>query len=237
MTDPVALTDVCVQRGGVPVVRTVSFTVPQADWFGIIGANGSGKTTLLRALTGRLPIASGQCQVEGVMVANDRSARARKIGFAPPIDRLPANLRVGQLLEFAGDGIDYQNRRCHGLWQALAIPELLDRTIGDCSSGMRQRVSIALAFATSASIVVLDEPFNWLDPVAAFDARTALAEMVGAGLTLVTALHDLTTLCGFCTGGIVMAEGRLSLALDRAALRAGQHDPRKFERDMIAALR
>jgi ABC-type multidrug transport system ATPase subunit len=237
MIDAVTLTDVCVQRGRVPVVRTVSFGVPQSGWFGIIGANGSGKTTLLRALAGRLPIASGRCEIAGRTLTSDRSARARQIGFAPPIDRLPDDLRVDQLLELAGESIDEQRRRCETLWLALSIHELLDRTIGECSSGMRQRVSIAIAFATPTVVVILDEPFNWLDPVAAFEARTALAEMVESGLTLITALHDLTTFCSFCTSGVVMAAGRLSLAMDCAALRAGRDSPRTFERDMIAALR
>jgi ABC-2 type transport system ATP-binding protein len=102
---------------------------------------------------------------------------------------------------------------------------------------MRQRAAIALAFATPCRIVILDEPFNWLDPVAAFDVRAVLARMVADGLALVTALHDLTTLCGFCDSGIVLAKGRVSLRLDTAMLRAGRHDAARFESDLVAALR
>ena len=96
---------------------------------------------------------------------------------------------------------------------------------------------MALAFAVPSHIVILDEPFNWLDPVAAFDVRAALAGMVKEGLTLITALHDLTTLCGFCDSGIVLAKGRVSLQLDKPRLLAGRNDAARFERELVAALR
>lgn len=102
---------------------------------------------------------------------------------------------------------------------------------------MRQRSAIALAFAKPVSLAILDEPFNWLDPVAAFDVRSALAGMVRDGLTLITALHDLATLCGSCHAGMMMAEGKPTLILSRTELEQGQGDARAFEERMIAALR
>ncbi len=237
MIAAVAITDLSVNRGGLPIVHDVSAAIMPASWFGVIGANGSGKTTLLRAIAGRLPIARGSCALFGEECAQDRAARAQAIGFAPPIEHFPASLRLRQLLELAGDPIGVQQERNRDLWNALGLEELLDIPAGECSSGMRQRAAIALAFATPCRIVILDEPFNWLDPVAAFDVRAALARLVTEGLALATALHDLTTLCGFCDSGIVLAKGRVSLALDSAMLRAGRHDAARFESDLVAALR
>ncbi|GAA3790964.1 hypothetical protein GCM10022600_09780 [Qipengyuania pelagi] len=102
---------------------------------------------------------------------------------------------------------------------------------------MRQRATLALAFAVPPRIVILDEPFNWLDPVATFDVRAALAQMVKGGLTLITALHDLSTQSGFRDGGIVLTKGRVSLQLNGARLRAGRNDAAGFERALVAALR
>jgi ABC-type multidrug transport system ATPase subunit len=237
MTDAIAITAIAVNRSGRPIVQDVSAAVAPASWFGVIGANGSGKTTLLRAIAGRLPIASGSCMIFGNEQTHDRSARARAIGFVPPIEHLPALLKVRELLNLAGDPVDVQQVRNAALWHALGIAELLDVPVGECSSGMRQRAALALAFAVPCRIVILDEPFNWLDPVAAFDVRAALAQMVNGGLTLITALHDLTTLCGFCDSGIVLTKGRLSLQLDEPRLRAGQDDAARFERELVAALR
>jgi ABC-type multidrug transport system ATPase subunit len=237
MTAAISITDLTVNRGGQPIVQDVSAAIMPASWFGVIGANGSGKTTLLRAIAGRLPIARGSCALFGEESAHDRGARAQAIGFAPPIEHFPASLRLRQLLELAGDPIDVQQERNRELWDALGLTDLLDIPAGECSSGMRQRAAIALAFATPCQIVILDEPFNWLDPVAAFDVRAVLARMVAEGLALVTALHDLTTLCGFCDSGVVLAKGRVSLMLDSAMLRAGRDDAARFESDLVTALR
>lgn len=237
MTPALALAGLHVHRAGRPVVADLDLSVPEGAWLGVIGANGSGKTTLLRAIAGRLPIAGGQCALFGGEAAHARGARATAIGFAPPIEALPGVLRVGQLLDIAGEPLATQRQRNGALWDALALDRLLDVPVGDCSSGMRQRAAIALAFARPTRIVLLDEPFNWLDPVAAFDVRAVLAALVRDGLTLVTALHDLTTLCGFCDAGIVLTKGRISLRLDRAALRAGSTDAALFEAALVAALR
>ena len=237
MTAAISITDLTVNRSGQPIVHDVSAAIMPASWFGVIGANGSGKTTLLRAIAGRLPIARGSCVIFDEECVQDRSARAQAIGFAPPIEHFPPSLRLRQLLELAGDPIGVQQERNRDLWDALGLQELLDIPAGECSSGMKQRAAIALAFATPCRIVILDEPFNWLDPVAAFDVRAVLARMVTDGLALVTALHDLTTLCGFCDSGIVLAKGRVSLTLDTAMLRAGRHDAARFESDLVAALR
>lgn len=237
MTPALTLTGLTAARGGQAIVHDINAAIAPASWFGVIGANGSGKTTLLRAVAGRLPIAGGSCAIFGEECAQDRNARAQAIGFAPPIERLPAVLKVRELLELAGDPLEVQQQRNSALWDALGIAELLDVPAGECSSGMRQRAALALAFALPSRIIILDEPFNWLDPVAAFDTRAVLARLVEGGLTLITALHDLTTLCGFCDGGIVMAKGRVSLHLDKATLRAGRNDAARFETELVAALR
>ena len=237
MTAALAITGMTVNRSGRPIVHDVSAAIAPASWFRVIGANGSGKTTLLRAIAGRLPIAGGSCKIFGEERAYDRSTRAQSIGFAPPIEHLPALLKVRELFDLAGEPFEAQRQRNAALWQALGIKELLNVPAGECSSGMRQRAALALAFAMPSRIVILDEPFNWLDPVAAFDTRAVLASLVEEGLTLVTALHDLTTLCGFCDCGVVMAKGRVSLHLDRARLRAGRNDAAQFESELVAALR
>lgn len=108
--------------------------------------------------------------------------------------------------------------------------------VGECSSGMRQRAALALAFAMPSRIVILDEPFNWLDPVAAFDVRAVLAGMVNEGLTLFTALHDVNTLCGFCDSGNVLSKGRVSLQLDEAKLCTGSNDATQVESEFIESL-
>ena len=83
----------------------------------------------------------------------------------------------------------------HPLRRALDFDPFLDRRIGALSAGMRQRLAIFAAFLGRPRAVILDEPFNWLDPICAFDTKEALkALVVGEQLTLVTALHETATL-------------------------------------------
>ncbi|WP_288484598.1 hypothetical protein [uncultured Novosphingobium sp.] len=115
-------------------------------------------------------------------------------------------------------------------------PLLLDRWIGDFSAGMRQRIAIAVAFAGSHFLVILDKPFNWLDPVAIFDLREVLRDRVDGGLTLITAHHDLGTLASICDAGLMLADDKVVLALDERMLRIAAQTPRAFERQTIDRL-
>jgi ABC-type multidrug transport system ATPase subunit len=237
VTMAIQLSGASVDRSGTRVVEKVDLIAPAGTWFGLIGANGSGKTSLLRALAGRLPFAAGTCVIGGTDVSENRMARAKCFGFAPPADRLPDALRIRDLFELVGGDIDAARERLGPVRAALGIDKLLNKWVGDCSAGMRQRAAIALAFAGGQSLVILDEPLNWLDPVAAFDLRQALRTLVDGGLTLLTALHDLGTLATACDEGMMLADGRVALAIDRAALAQAAQAPQEFERRTIDLLR
>lgn len=237
MTAAIQLAGGSVDRGGTRVVHDVDLSIGRGSWFGLIGANGSGKTSLLRALAGRLPFAAGSCIIDGRELADDRIGRAERFGFSPPADRLPDALRARELFAFAGGDLPAVWRRLGRLRPALGLERLIDRWIGDCSAGMRQRLAIAVACAAGHPLVILDEPFNWLDPVAAFDLRQALRAMVDDGLTLVTALHDLGTLATVCDEGVMLADGRVTLTIGHGMLAEASRDPRAFERRTIDLLR
>ena len=233
----IELVGISVERGGRRVIDAIDLRIPPARWFGVIGANGSGKTSLLRALGGRLAFAGGDCRIEGEACAHDRHARATRFGFAPPPERLPEAMRVRDILALVGGDVDGARERGGAIFAALGVEPLLDRWIGDCSAGMRQRVAIALAFAEGRRAVILDEPFNWLDPVAAYDLRMALRGAVAGGLTLITALHDLGTLASACDEGVMLADGRVAMRLDGAQMAEAARDPQGFERRTIDLLR
>jgi ABC-type multidrug transport system ATPase subunit len=237
MNPMIALETVSVDRGKTRAVDGVTLPIARGRWFGLIGANGSGKTSLLRAIAGRLAFAAGRCQIESKDLTADRAARAARTGFAPTIEALPDALRVREVMALVAGDLDQALANIGTLRAALGLDPLIDRWISDCSAGMRQRVAIAVAFACGQDIVILDEPFNWLDPVAAFDVREELQARVGRGLTLITALHELTTLTQSCDAGAVMTGGRFALALSGEDLREAAGDLPAFERLTIDALR
>lgn len=237
MSPVIRLDAASVERSGNLVVEKVDLAVGEGSWFGVIGANGSGKTSLLRALAGRLPFAGGRCLIGDKDMAGDRVARAERFGFSPPAETLPGDLRVREIFELVGGDIAQVWPRLGPVRRALALDGLVGRWTGDCSAGMRQRVAIGLAFAGGHQLVILDEPFNWLDPVAAYDLRQALRAMVDDGLTLMTALHDLGTLAISCDAGVMLADGRVAMTLDGDILKDAAQNPQAFERQTIDLLR
>ncbi|HSI16360.1 MAG TPA: ATP-binding cassette domain-containing protein, partial [Sphingomonas sp.] len=100
-------------------MEKVDLIAPAGTWFGLIGANGSGKTSLLRALAGRLPFAAGTCLIDGADVSENRMARAKCFGFAPPADRLPDALRIRDLFELVGGDMDAARERLGPVRAAL----------------------------------------------------------------------------------------------------------------------
>jgi ABC-type multidrug transport system ATPase subunit len=232
--------DLVVLRGAHRAVDGAGLVVESGSWLGLVGANGGGKTSLLRALAGRLDVAAGRILLDGEDRTADRAWRARAVGFAPEPSSLPETLSGRELFSIIAPdapGLDAGDplRRVRA---ALDFETFLDRRIGTLSAGMRQRLAIFCAFLTRPRAVILDEPFNWLDPICAFDTREALGALVaGEGLTLVTALHEMATLIGYCVCGLLLSEGRVGLALGPQDILNGARDYAAFEAGIIASLR
>jgi ABC-type multidrug transport system ATPase subunit len=228
-----------VERGGVPAVTGFSYANEGPAWIGLVGANGSGKTSLLRALAGRLPIRAGRIVLGGTDMSGDRAGRARAIGFATEAAMLPGDLTPRELFAIAAgkrDAVD--DPALKELRAALNLESFIDRPCGSLSAGMGQRVALLAAFLDLPKIVLLDEPFNWLDPLTAFDTKRALRQIVQrSGVTLITALHDVSTLTAYCDRGILLSAGRIALSLEAEALRGGLADPVAFEAGIVDRLR
>lgn len=236
----VEVQNLVVERGATRAVDHVGFAAESGRWIGVIGANGSGKTSLLRAVAGRLPSASGAIIVDDEDRTADRAWRAASFGFAPDPAALPATLAGGEFLAILGSEAAGRadSDPLAPLRRALDFDRFLDRRIGTLSAGMKQRLAIFSAFVGRPGLVILDEPFNWLDPVCAFDTKEALRALVtGKGLALVTALHEMATLVHCCDAGVLLAGGRVSRRLDSADMRAGAGNLAAFEAEMIRGLR
>jgi ABC-2 type transport system ATP-binding protein len=225
-----------VMRGPICAVEGVDLVLEPGRWTGLVGANGSGKTSLLRAAAGRLDPQGGRIIADGVDRAGDRGWRAAHIGFAPDIAALPPSLAGSELFSIVAP--DWGSAAgLSRLREALDFDRFVTHRIATLSAGMKQRLAIFLAFLNAPRAVILDEPFNWLDPVCAYDTKAALRDLAVEGLTLATALHETATLVGFCHSGLLLRDGRVGQRLDEAALEAGRRDYPAFEAEMIARLR
>jgi ABC-2 type transport system ATP-binding protein len=237
MSAALSLDDVQVRLGGALIVRGVSFQAVAGEWFGLLGANGSGKTTLLRALNGRLEIDGGHVRLDETEVTGDLAARARRIGFAPPPDSVPLELTGGELIDLLARARGAAMREPRAIYDALDVGWLEPVRLGEMSAGMRQRVCLFCAFIGDPRVVLLDEPFNWLDPVAGVDFKAALRAWTDAGGALVTALHDIAAFATRCDEGVLLHEGRIVKVFERAEIMAGRGDILAFEQVVYEAFK
>jgi len=186
--------------GGVRALRDVSLRLRRGEHVVILGPNGAGKSTLLRLLLGIARPTRGSVRWE----AGIRPA----IGFAPERPRLLPRTTVRDMLQLVANGTDAQNemRRC---LEALHLDTLLQRRTEGLSKGEAQRVSLAFAFLTSAPLVVLDEPFEGLDPLIRPVARGFILSSMSTGRTLITTTHRLEEVREPFLRALIINEGRV----------------------------
>jgi ABC-2 type transport system ATP-binding protein len=203
------------------VLDDISFTVGAGRLTGFVGSNGAGKTTTMRIVLGVLAADSGRVLWHGSPV--DRAAR-RRFGYMPEERGLYPKMRIKEQLVYFG--------RLYGLSQVTAArqaEDLLGRlNLGDrakdrldaLSLGNQQRVQVAAALIHSPKLLVLDEPFSGLDPVAVDAMTTLLRDRAAAGVPVLFSSHQLDLVERICDDLVIIAEGGVVAAGPVSRLRA-----------------
>jgi iron complex transport system ATP-binding protein len=213
------LRGVSVSLGGARVVDRVDASVAAGEWVALIGPNGAGKTTLLRAIARLVPY-SGSISLGGRSTSElGRAEISRLLAVVPQEPSTPPWMTVAEYVllgrtphlgAFARDG----TRDREVAARALARLDLLPfggRRLGTLSGGERQRVVVARALAQEARIVLLDEPTASLDIGHQQQALELLDVLrVESGLTLVTAMHDLTLAALYADRMLLLDGGRVA---------------------------
>ncbi len=229
-----------INLGGAPVVQGCDLDLFGGRWIGLVGANGSGKTTLLRCLAGRLAPSAGEIRLDGQALTREPGRRSALIGLTPQLERLPKHLTPEELLAVLrlASGAPADDPVTAAVAAALSLERLGRTPIGAMSAGQKQRVALACAFVGAPPVVLLDEPFNWLDAAVAHDLKGALRAAVrDHGLALLTALHDTAVLAAWCDAGLLMAQGRIAGRFGAEDLARAKGDLEGFEREIVARLR
>ncbi len=203
------------------VLADVDFDVPSGTVIGLLGPNGAGKTTLMRILFGVLAPDSGTVEWQG-RSATDADRRAW--GYMPQERGLYREMRVLDLLVWIArlHGLD----RHTGETRALRLLEQLDLEsrardkISSLSGGMSQRVQLAAAMVHGPELLVLDEPFAGLDPVAVRFLSEVIREHTRAGGNLLFSSHQLDLVEDLCESITLLNRGRVVLQGDVKQLKA-----------------
>ncbi len=206
--------------GNVVAVNDVSFSLG-AGVTGLLGPNGAGKTTLLHMLAGFLAPSAGTVLVLGRSPHRDPSVY-RQIGLVPEREAVYPFLTGLEYVRF--------NARLQGLHNAdaasrdaihrVGLDDAMDRPIGTYSKGMRQRAKVAGALVHDPQILLLDEPFNGMDPRQRLAMMDLLSQMAAAGRTILFSSHILEEVERVGTEILVMVAGRLAASGDYRAIRA-----------------
>jgi ABC-2 type transport system ATP-binding protein len=209
--------------GEVTALDGMSFEVGDGHLVGFIGPNGSGKTTTMRSILGLLKVDEGEVRWDGRPV--DASVRAG-FGYMPEERGLYPRMRVlDEIVYFARlAGMAKRDAdRSARTW--LDRLDLLDRAgdeVSALSHGNQQRVQLAVALVHDPELLVLDEPFSGLDPIAAETMRALLAERAAAGTSVLFSSHQLEMVEDLCREAVIVDGGRVVAAGTIDDLRAAQ---------------
>jgi gallidermin-class lantibiotic protection ABC transporter ATP-binding subunit len=198
-------------------VKDVSISVQKNSIYGLLGPNGAGKSTLLKMITGMLRLTSGEVLFDGHKWSRkDLSKIGSLIESAPLYENLTAkeNLKVRTTVFGLPDSrID----------EVLSIVELEDtgkKRAGQFSTGMKQRLGIAIALLNSPKLLILDEPTNGLDPFGIQELRELIRSFPSKGITVILSSHILSEVeqiadhIGIISGGVLGYEGELKRGED-----------------------
>jgi ABC-2 type transport system ATP-binding protein len=199
--------------GGAIAVDALSLSVPHGSFYGLVGPNGAGKTTTLSMATGLLRPDAGAALVHGIDVwARPLEAKPLIGNLADGVD-LYDQLTGEQLITFSGMlfGLDRATirERVADLLDLLDLEEAAGRLVSDYSAGMTKKVALAAALVHSPRLLVLDEPFESVDPVSAANIRDILQEFAKNGGTVIVSSHSMELVERMCDHVAIMAEGRV----------------------------
>ena len=199
----------------------VSLQVEPGVLTGLLGPNGAGKTTLIRILLGVLTPEQGTVTHHGLPVDSDQR---RHWGYMPQERGLYPAMPAGEQVVFFGrlHGLprDEAARRTRDLLSEVGLADRWDQRTDRLSGGLQQRLQLAAALVHDPEVLVLDEPFAGLDPVAVDQLSDILQERARKGATVLFSSHQLDLVQNLCEDIVMVNEGRIVLSGEVARLRA-----------------
>lgn len=195
-------------------VDGLSFSVAKGEIFGLLGANGAGKTTTLRMLATLIKPDSGTAEIDGSDIVKNSEDVRRKIGFLTGELKLEPYFTPDYLFDFFCElhNVPHETRseRKKELFGKFGIDSFVKVKVGNLSTGMKQKVSLAIALAHDPQIIIFDEPTNGLDVLAAKAVTDFLAEMRALGKTIILSTHIFDLAERLCDRVGIIIDGKMA---------------------------
>jgi ABC-2 type transport system ATP-binding protein len=208
--------------GRIRALDDLNLTVAAGEVFGLLGPNGSGKTTALRLLLGFLRPTTGHAWINGHDCWRDSVAARQQVAYLPGELRLYENMTGRQLVAFLSE---LRGHPLHGELDDLArrFDIDLNRPIANLSSGMKRKVALLQVLAPHASLLIMDEPTNALDPTMRDELLWQVREARRRGQTVLFSSHVLSEVEQVCDRVAILRGGRLAHLQSMADLREGRY--------------
>jgi ABC-2 type transport system ATP-binding protein len=216
----IALAGLGKRYGAFDAVSGLTLAVTRGEVFGFLGPNGAGKTTTIRMLMGILVPTTGRALIDGLDCQADRTEVKRHVGYLPDNPIFYDYLRGREIVEFVGEMHGQPprtaRRRAAALLERLALADAAEEYAINYSMGMKKKLGLACAMIHDPPVLVLDEPTNGLDPLAAREVRGLLLAAAANGKTIFLSTHlldmaeRLCTRLGIINGGRLLAAGALA---------------------------
>ena len=232
--------------GNVVAVNDVSFEVGPGIT-GLLGPNGAGKTTLLHMMAGFLAPSAGRVQLDGAPTWRHPEVY-RSIGFVPEREAVHSFLTGRQFVVSSArlQGVDAPEAAADRAIEMVALADAAGRAIGGYSKGMRQRIKVAAALVHDPPVLILDEPFNGMDPRQRLHMMDLLRQMAADGRTILFSSHILEEVERLSDRVLVFVAGRLAASGDFRRIRrlmtdrphsftVRSSDDRALARELLAA--
>lgn len=199
------------KMGLIKALTGVNMTISQGNIFGLIGPNGAGKTTLIEILAGLRKQDQGNIKIFGEEITSQAFKYRQKMGFVFDKPLYFEKFTGREFLKFSGTMYNLSQKdrkyKVDELLDFFDLTKVADRFIESYSKGMKQKISLAGSIIHEPKLLILDEPFDGLDPASSDDIEQVLAQMSKKEITILITSHALEIMENLCTHCAIINRG------------------------------
>ena len=195
-------------------IKGVSFEVKKGEIFGLLGPNGAGKTTLMQMIATLMKPTSGMIVIDGLTADKDLLEIHKRIGFLTNEIKLDPMSTPNRLFDFFAELYDipkeqlYQRRK--ESFERFGIGPFADKRINELSTGMKQKISIAISLIHNPPIIIFDEPTNGLDILTSKQVTDYLMDLREQGHAIILSTHIFSVAEALCDEIAILVDGKIA---------------------------